>query len=825
MGIAQSSRAAACLLLSTALATGCSGLGAVEAFGDAPVRKEAPSVAAAITAEGIPVDETHFPDPVFRMIVQDIAGGDVLTQETIDGLKILDIQGSATDEDSAIADLTGIEHFTALEELNCSYHRLEKLDMSGNPALKTLDCRSNRLTSLNVSSNTQLERLYCSGNRLASIDLQGTNLTDRDVQEDQTIDVAAPDAPIEINAGLTATDADGRPVGADEIAFAENGVLVVKGSGSYVIAMDEGVEESTGRIVIEAGASPTVTLDSLVLRPKQGSAINIGPNAGEVNLVVRGSVVLEPQGNDPLHAGAGIQKENGDATLTVVGEGPGKAVPKATGTDHYPGIGTGQLAVDNALVCKNITLKNLDVTATGAVRAAGIGGGYAVAEVGGITIEGCNVRAKGGAYAAGIGGGWIHKGGSVYDIVVKDSTVEASSVLQGAGIGSGKAGAGPNTVSNVQILHSTVAATGGTASAGIGSGWAGAGTNTVSGIRIDSSDVTAASGYGAAGIGAGSSVNGAATASNLSIANSTVMATGGTCGAGIGSGWAMEGNRVENVSIADGSVQATGNAGCPGIGSGYSSSGDSELVHVVVANSKVIAQGGASDKQTPKEGAARAEEDVRPDFVIGAGAGIGSGLSDKGSSLTSDIVVSGNSNVQATAGDDVDAGGSAPGIGSGPAWRGSSKTEGVLLQGGTVVAQGGTTTADGLGPRTLPGIGAGSAPTRMIAGTVSPADGLAASAWKGASAENAVQFLVDSTETTRIAEVQDAYLRVEFAARPTAGDKVVPSAKAKAKALAATGDGLPPLTVAAAAASAAGAALVLSAATARAASGRRRSGQ
>lgn len=870
MEIARSSRAAACLLCAAMLAAGCGSWGTAEAFGDTPPSEAVPHAADA-AAEGIPIDEAHFPDPVFRAVVRDIAKGDVLSQDTIDAQRVLDIPGSV-DAGFAIADLTGIECFTALEELDCSYHRLEKLDLSGNPALETLNCRSNRLASLNVSGNAKLKELKCGGNRLASIDLRNTSLTGYDFQEEQVIDIAATGAPIDLKTidpnidpnkivviedwmdgatlkgtvldgyragahptylyktgivtdgpdgpldapmfvtlnitgaaeppaaadGLTATDADGRPVGADEIEFAEDGALVVKGSGSYVIAMNEGMEASAGRIVIAEGASPTIALDSLVLRPAQGSAIDILPGAGEVNLIVRGSVVLEPQGNDPSDAGAGIQKGNGDEPLTVVGEGPGKGVLTATGTDLYPGIGTGQIATDPSLVCKNIALENLEVTAVGGSRAAGIGGGLAVAEVGGITIEGCDVRAEGGAYAAGIGGGWIHEGGSVYDIVVKDSAVDALSTLDGAGIGSGKAGAGSNTVSNVQILGSTVTAAGGSASAGIGSGWAGTGPNTVSGIRIDGSDVIATGGYGGAGIGAGSSEQGAATASNVSITGSAVTATGGTCGAGIGSGWAWADNHVENVSIAGSTVTATGNAGCPGIGSGYSNDGESALVHVVIADSEVTAQGGGSDMQAPSEETAYAAEDERPDFVIGAGAGIGSGLSNKGDSTASGIAISGSSNVRATAGDDSHAGGGAPGIGSGPAWRGASKAEGIVLQGGRIVAQGGATTASGLGPQTLPAVGAGSGEARASDGAICPADGLAASAWKGASAESAVRFLSDSMSMTSLAEVEDAYLRAEFAIRPsiestpTGEDKG--SSAIGGQSLAATGDHLPPLT-------------------------------
>jgi len=81
--------------------------------------------------------------------------------------------------DENISDLTGIEAFTTLTELDCSFNELTSLDVTTNTALEVLGCRYNQLTSLDVSSNTALEVLYCTDNQLESLDVStNTALTE-----------------------------------------------------------------------------------------------------------------------------------------------------------------------------------------------------------------------------------------------------------------------------------------------------------------------------------------------------------------------------------------------------------------------------------------------------------------------------------------------------------------------------------------------------------------------------------------------------------------------------------------------------------------------
>lgn len=93
---------------------------------------------------------------------------------------------------SSIIDLTGIEEFTALTDLNiynnqvttmdlsnnvnlinlyCNDNLLTSLDISNNTALLTLDCSNNPLGTLDVSTNTLLTNLICRGNQLTNLDV------------------------------------------------------------------------------------------------------------------------------------------------------------------------------------------------------------------------------------------------------------------------------------------------------------------------------------------------------------------------------------------------------------------------------------------------------------------------------------------------------------------------------------------------------------------------------------------------------------------------------------------------------------------------------
>ncbi len=122
----------------------------------------------------MPIDSPHFPDRYFRNYVwdnYDIAGGDGEKDGLLSAAEIADRTAIDCSSCRMIADLTGIEHFTALTTLDCGGNSLTTLDLSANTALTTLDCSNNSLTSLNLSANTALTTLVCRDNCLTSLNL------------------------------------------------------------------------------------------------------------------------------------------------------------------------------------------------------------------------------------------------------------------------------------------------------------------------------------------------------------------------------------------------------------------------------------------------------------------------------------------------------------------------------------------------------------------------------------------------------------------------------------------------------------------------------
>jgi len=70
-----------------------------------------------------------------------------------------------------IADLTGIEDFTMLVNLDCSSNQLPIVNLSQNTGLKILNCSNNLLTVIDLTSLSLLQRFNCSYNQLTNIDV------------------------------------------------------------------------------------------------------------------------------------------------------------------------------------------------------------------------------------------------------------------------------------------------------------------------------------------------------------------------------------------------------------------------------------------------------------------------------------------------------------------------------------------------------------------------------------------------------------------------------------------------------------------------------
>lgn len=118
-----------------------------------------------IFAEYTVIPDVNFENKLISLGIDSGApDGKVLTSN-INTLTILDVSNSS------IIDLTGIQDFIALKELNCYSNSLTTIDISKNTELRLLSLTSNLLTVLDVSKNTNLLFLECDSNSLTIIDV------------------------------------------------------------------------------------------------------------------------------------------------------------------------------------------------------------------------------------------------------------------------------------------------------------------------------------------------------------------------------------------------------------------------------------------------------------------------------------------------------------------------------------------------------------------------------------------------------------------------------------------------------------------------------
>ena len=146
--------------------------------------------------EDVAINETNFPDENFRNYILGMSYG---KDGRLSAGEIDDITYMSIPYRSNIQSLKGIEYFTALTRLECSYNQLTNLDVSKNTALTYLSCTNNQLQDLDISKNEELSSLSCSRNQLSSLDISnnrklayiycGTNLlTSLDVLENMELE-------------------------------------------------------------------------------------------------------------------------------------------------------------------------------------------------------------------------------------------------------------------------------------------------------------------------------------------------------------------------------------------------------------------------------------------------------------------------------------------------------------------------------------------------------------------------------------------------------------------------------------------------------------
>lgn len=144
-----------------------------------------------VDSEFVEINNTNFPDQVFRKYVEDnidTEKDDKLSQAERDAVTKINI------DKKNCTDLTGIAYFANLTTLSCEHNGLKELNLEDNESLTKLYCSDNQLTTLDVSKNAKLRILQCSNNgmeklnlgditQLTSLQCEYNNLTELDVSK------------------------------------------------------------------------------------------------------------------------------------------------------------------------------------------------------------------------------------------------------------------------------------------------------------------------------------------------------------------------------------------------------------------------------------------------------------------------------------------------------------------------------------------------------------------------------------------------------------------------------------------------------------------
>ncbi len=125
---------------------------------------------------------TAIPDAAFEKKLIDMGLDSGPINGSVPTYKISSVKNLSLN-DSGIADVTGLQDFTALESFSCSnlygssVIKLKSIDISKNTALKSLNLATNEITTLDISKNLALESIDISGNSISTLDVtKHTNL-------------------------------------------------------------------------------------------------------------------------------------------------------------------------------------------------------------------------------------------------------------------------------------------------------------------------------------------------------------------------------------------------------------------------------------------------------------------------------------------------------------------------------------------------------------------------------------------------------------------------------------------------------------------------
>ncbi len=229
---------------------------------------------------------TYVPDDNFESFLasfDDNPGDNYVPTARIEGITGLSILGSSG---IVIADLTGIEDFTALRSLGMKDHTFTTVDLSSNVNLKTIDFENIPLADLTISENINLESLQLDNTAITSLDVSQNLL----LEELNCTNTGLTGLNVSFNTALTALDCSDNALEYLNIKNGNNtNVASFNASGNpnlSCILVDDLANDYTGWVKDATASFSETSCDYVVVDIDvflQGALLN--PYTGEENLM------------------------------------------------------------------------------------------------------------------------------------------------------------------------------------------------------------------------------------------------------------------------------------------------------------------------------------------------------------------------------------------------------------------------------------------------------------------------------------------------------------------------------------------------------------
>jgi hypothetical protein len=138
------------------------------------------TVALATSTITLNAQNVNIPDPIFKSLLVGTSIINTNSDSEIQVSEAIAFNGVISCHSQFISDLTGIEAFINITELQCHNNLLTQLDLSNNVALVALRCYNNQLTSLNIANgnNSNIYELRANSNpNLTCIQIDAADTT------------------------------------------------------------------------------------------------------------------------------------------------------------------------------------------------------------------------------------------------------------------------------------------------------------------------------------------------------------------------------------------------------------------------------------------------------------------------------------------------------------------------------------------------------------------------------------------------------------------------------------------------------------------------